>query len=476
MGRFSTTVHIKNNVDRMRFVDTFSDIMKKRGFVQCSEDEATQSYMFAYGDGWVTLANEEYKDNPQKAYDDTRAMAQALKTSAFSVEVVDSDFATLTLNNGDHVIVGDGTGYGIEDTQKGNKELWDSVLKEYGIWEQLFQIWEKNNVFVEDVLYDSAPVFGIKSEYMTVDYEELSSKVVTDKNIASLYFKKTAEAKSKSLSLNATFVRVFGEALEPLGFKKIKGRQPYFIRVVPGDEIIHVITVAKKSSYLRAIGREGFTILSGAATVYRPKIDLSVAPKDNARWLSEIMSTYIGMNRFSFDSNLADCLSGLSFLEKNCESQFEAMELALEHTKNIVIPALNKAVDIDSFARFCLMMNGELHLERHFDMLRNGKLRPNYVDDEGLVLIKVKDYPNYVDWNVEYRKLTYSKRVEYKFDKYSENDYADFCNNIGKYKQKYISEMSKIRNDTQVYDMIEFELEKRRRLNIETLRSFGIDI
>ena len=135
MGRFSTTVHIKNNTDRMRFVNTFCDVMKKRGFVPCSEDEATQSYLFAFGEGWVTFANKEYKDNPQKAYDDTREMAAALKTGAFLVEVVDSDFATLTLNNGDCVIVGDGSGYGIEEPERGTRKYWEPVLADGKTWE-----------------------------------------------------------------------------------------------------------------------------------------------------------------------------------------------------------------------------------------------------------------------------------------------------------------------------------------------------
>lgn len=67
MGRFSTTVQIKDNAGRMRFIDLFCEVMKKRGFVPCSEDETAVSYLLAFGDGgWVTLANEEYKDNPQK--------------------------------------------------------------------------------------------------------------------------------------------------------------------------------------------------------------------------------------------------------------------------------------------------------------------------------------------------------------------------------------------------------------------------
>lgn len=42
-------------------------------------------------------------------------------------------------------------------------------------------------------------------------------------------------------TLNTVFKKVFGEGLKEYGFVKVKGRQPYLVRVI-GGEIIHVIT------------------------------------------------------------------------------------------------------------------------------------------------------------------------------------------------------------------------------------------
>ncbi len=39
MGRFSKTVHIKDNAGRMKVINSFCGVMKKRGFVPCSEEE-----------------------------------------------------------------------------------------------------------------------------------------------------------------------------------------------------------------------------------------------------------------------------------------------------------------------------------------------------------------------------------------------------------------------------------------------------
>lgn len=473
MGKFFTALHIKSKC-KDQFIKTFTQLMKKDGYVPCSEDEAAISYAAAFSeDGWVTLSNGD--DSTNELSKTAKKITEGMDTLCFTAEVVDSDFAILNLftQNGSEsrVIVGNGSGYGIEKAPF-LADMWKPLIQS-GDESEFVRTLGLENTFVEDTLYDIGKIFGITPSVMTWCYDEFEEEIGHDGNVIFLSFRKTAE---KKISLNAAFKQVFGEALEPLGFKLIKSKYPYFVRVVPSGEIIHVITVKKETSYLHAIRREGFTILSGTATVYRPKIDLSVSPRDNTRWLLDIRRIYINTNRFNCDPDLLNSLSELSYAEDNRESQLEAMKLSLEYTKNIVIPALNKAVDIDSFARICFIEHDGLNPEWHFDAVKGGELNPNDVDDEGLVLVKVKDYPSFVDWSMEYRKIINSRRVGYKFDKYSEEDYTEFCSKIGEYKQQYISKMSDIKNDTQFYDMIELELEKRRCLNIETLRSYGLEI
>ncbi|MDE7193050.1 MAG: hypothetical protein K2O14_03670, partial [Oscillospiraceae bacterium] len=115
MGRFSSTVQIKGSADKVK--DQLCEVMKKRGFVSCQEDEASLSYLLAFGEGWATLASEKYRNDPKQADEDARQLAEGMNTRCFSVEIVDSDFAILKLFGGGHsdeVIVGDGSGYGIE--------------------------------------------------------------------------------------------------------------------------------------------------------------------------------------------------------------------------------------------------------------------------------------------------------------------------------------------------------------------------
>lgn len=212
MGRFSTTVQVKDNVGRTKFVNSFCKVMKGRGFVPCGEDEAALSYLLAFGEGgWVTVACEDYKNEPRKAYDDVREMAAALKTSAFSVEVVDSDFAILKLrdqNGGeDEVVVGDGSGYGIEEPTRGQRQYWEKLLADGKTWEQFSETVEKSEVFVEDTLSELADVPGIDPYYIDADYDEVLEKADENENITALYFKK---ADKKAMTLNAAFKQVFG--------------------------------------------------------------------------------------------------------------------------------------------------------------------------------------------------------------------------------------------------------------------------
>ena len=287
MGRFSTTVHVKDNVGRIEFINSFCGIMKNHGFVPCSEDEAEQSYVFAFGEGWVTLVNKDYKDDRLKAGDDAMNMSAALKTSAFMMDVIDSDFAYIHLfapNGGkDGVAVGDTSGYGVEKPKRGKQKFWKPLLAEGKTWEQFSETVAKNAVFVEETLVEMAEELKIDPDYIYADFNELMNLAGENKNVQPFYFKNAA---GKRVTLKAAFKRVFGEALEPLGFKLIKGKYPYFVRVVPGGEIIHIISYMEEWCPDR--GKKAFNVIGGIATVYRHKIDLGVSPKDNCDWLYTI--------------------------------------------------------------------------------------------------------------------------------------------------------------------------------------------
>lgn len=107
-------------------------------------------------------------------------------------------------------------------------------------WEQFKSIQQDDYVFVDDGLQKLAPILGMDSKNILFNAEYAEDY----ENTCFLYFKKSG-AKKKT-SLKSAFLQVYGEALKPLGFQKVKGKQPYFVRVVNG-EIIHIITCAKQT-------------------------------------------------------------------------------------------------------------------------------------------------------------------------------------------------------------------------------------
>ncbi|MGN1110203.1 MAG: hypothetical protein ACI4QY_01015 [Oscillospiraceae bacterium] len=453
MGRFSTTVQVKDNVGRMVFINSLCDVMKKRGFVPCSEDEAVLSYLLALGEGWVTLANEEYKDNPQKAYEDSREMAAALKTSAFSVEVVDSDFALLKLSdpNGgeDEVIVGDGSGYGIEEPTRGEQQYWEKLLANGITWEQFSETAAKNEVFVEDALAELAGVLGIEAYYICADYDEVSDKADENKNIKAFYFKK-ADAKAKTMSLNAAFKQVFGEALEPLGFKMIKSKYPYFVRVVPGREIIHIITYMEM--WCPYHGLKEFTILSGIATVYRYKIDLNIPQQKNANWLGSISKFYFRSTPESeYDDEFGKSIYSFQFEEYSESSLYNALNYTLELTKKYILPQLSTAVDIRSSLSYLKRLMQSCCINNFDRDLNFGGCGDA---DEGFLYILADDeelkggLEGKINGTIPCTEEEHQRAVE---------NYEFF-------------------NDPVIHPKVLLEIERRKVQNTEILKSYGLDI
>lgn len=451
MGRFSTTVHIKNSIERMRFVNSFCDMMKKRGLVPCSEDEAAQSYLFAFGEGWVTLVNADYKDNPQKAYDDTREMAAAMKTSAFSVEVIDSDFALLKLCNSDggddKVIVGDGSGYGIEEPMRGERQHWEKLLVEGKTWEQFSETAAKNEVFVENALAELAGVLGIEPYYICADFDEVLNRADENKNITVLHLKKAA---GKNLTLNAAFKQVFGEALEPLGFKLIKSKYPYFVRVVPGGEIIHIITYAEM--WCPYNGRKEFDVISGIATVYRYKIDLNLPQKVNANWLSPISRFYSSTTPESeYDDEFRKSIYSFGFEEADESSLYDALNYALELTKKYILPQLYTSIDLESSLIY-LKRLGQSTDTCNFNSKLNFGGAGNAA--EGFLYIKVDDE--------EFKTL-----LKNMIDGTTPSDEEG---------RQRAAEKLNFFNDPVIHAKVLLELERRKAANTEILKSYGLSL
>ena len=472
MGRFSTTVHVKDNVGRIEFINSFCGIMKNHGFVPCSEDEAEQSYVFAFGDGWVTLVNKDYKDDRLKAGDDAMNMSAALKTSAFMMDVIDSDFAYMHLfapNGGkDGVAVGDASGYGVEKPERGTQKLWEPLLSEGKTWEQFSETVAKNAVFVEETLVEMAEELKIDPDYIYADFNELMNLAGEDKNVQPFYFKSAA---GKRVTLKAAFKRVFGEALEPLGFKLIKSKYPYFVRVV-SNEIVHYVTFANETADGRGsfgVKYKCFSIYCGVSTVYNSKIDFDTDPRKLFFCgLNSVFQIYTKSHWYDLDNEYSYSIYEFYYNPTSTEDMLKVLKRALKVTEDTALPVINPAVTLEK----CMDYFGVME---HF-------ICPTLGDSgEGLLCTKIFSADEFVmfcgrscereiercrrelDSNFNLspkRRASLEERIKYIMSRREE----------GKKKSYEFFANPELKEKAPV------ELERRKKENVEKLRVYGLNI
>lgn len=104
-------------------------------------------------------------------------------------------------------------------------------------------------------------------------------------------------------NIQREFVKYYKERLASLGFIKVKGRQPYFVRVI-NDEILHILTLDTGMS-----AKDGYKVAHlecGVATVYRQEINLSVTPRHNSDWLVDYTRYYTFDDGTEFDYTDSD--------------------------------------------------------------------------------------------------------------------------------------------------------------------------
>ena len=455
MGRFFANLQIRKNVNQTQsdFLKTFTAAMKKLGYVKAEADEAELSYVAAFSPSkqWVTLCAEDYVSNAEKVNTDAQKIAANLKTFCISNTVIDSDVAVLDMYAGqeeraDRVIIGYGEAYGLESREeaKGKRELWEQLMVDDNLWNKFSEIQSSNFTFAEDGLVEISELLGISPDLITADYDDLSSVSEDNKAIVPLYFKK---AGAKTLSLNAAFVKVFGEALEPLGFKKIKGRHPYLVRVVPGGEIIHIIAI--RSTTATHIGKKAFDILIGAATVYRRIINLDVAPTENINWIRFLDQFYTGSQRPNIDEELLEKIQHFQYFKENQDDMLRELRFSLDMTLKYVLPILDNVDTLDECINFFKNYAGEINTNPFTEKF-NFEICTEY-----------NEYMLYIKTNNE--------RIQENFRKILNGETGADEETIQRVtvKNKYFK-------DPEIHGKALEELEKRKAINTEILKSYGL--
>lgn len=277
-------------------------------------------------------------------------------------------------------------------------------------------------------------------------------------------------------TLNTLFKKIYGEELAPRGFVKIKGRQPYFVRLI-GDEILHIITF--KPEFASNPQNKAFDILGGVATVYRGALTLEKSPYHNVNWLRENSSMYSKLHPYETDEErkYRISISRFEYEKDNEEAMAEALYNSLAVTKKIMLPELNKAIDLRSCIEYYSVFAPSylnIYTDENF-----GRPWNNWQYYEGLLQLLVYSANEYEEISKkscdEYLKVLHYQikegiigRAEEKFE---EDKKLAIKNTI-----EDIENFRFIKQNPEQYNRIIKELERRKEANLQLLREYGLNV
>lgn len=472
MGNFFTSIQIQNHEQLVKeqFIELFCSKMKENGFVIGSEDDNEISYalLFSNNSKWVSVASEAYEQGNETVRKDATRLAKMMNAHCINITVVDSDFAMLDMysNTGkklDTAVIGRADDYMDDEIPAPKKTVWSDLLRKDSTWECFMAVQQGDYVFAEDGLKELAPLLGMDSQNILFDAEDATD---SDENTCFLYFKKTSTKTPKKLTLNAAFKQVFGAALEPLGFVKIKSKYPYFVRPI-GDEIIQIIALEIRSydSKYNLIN-----ILGGIETVYRSEINLSWPPKFlRERGLQNICDYYKNSDPDNYNREIYNKLWTFCIAKSaSNERVIERMQLRLEEVEKWMLPVITNVTSLDAALEFFIGYSGSSvnfyePTHRFFNVDK---------DNESLLYFKVKDIDaiikNRTDTKIQYLKI----KIKNGINDLTEDDYEKKLAQIYDTMKNFKSKIDSFQNN----EIIINELKRRKAKNIETLKSYGINI
>lgn len=457
MGNFFTSTQIYNNetLNREDFIDNFCRKMAEEGYVACDDAESELSYILKFADSckWVTISSEAYEQENGKSKEDTGRIAKMLNTFCINTTVIDSDCAILELydksgKKADMFTIGRADDYFSDDIPQPSEKVWKPFLSKNGSWEQFIEICNSDEVFVEDGLSKLAPIIGIDSCNITF---AAGAADESDNNTVFLSFRQIKANKEQKITLKAAFIKVFGEALKPLGYKKVKGTKPYFVRVID-NEIIHIITVIKENGALR--GEVKFDILGDVYSVYSRCFDLNKKLEDGYLLLSNFRVYSYKLHEKDYDSDIQRKLSHFKCKDDNA-SIINEMKNAFDTCEKWLFSFINSINSIDAYFRFLMLW--------HFSLI-----------EKELLYLKVDNYAEIIAESRRIKNEMYRNCIELNRDGYTEEDYEKRIKRREVVCSELIADIKEIHENKEIYNKYKADEEAVKDKNLKTLQKYGI--
>lgn len=138
------------------------------------------------------------------------------------------------------------------------------------------------------------------------------------------------------MTFNTAFRHLYEKEFKPYDFQKVKGKRPYFLRMI-GDEIFHMLTYR---NYWSERPYKEFQIIWGIGTVYREKIDLDVLPHKTTCW-THIFSSFVYRERNQIVSEKPD-----ETVADDADMETE-LDYSVELVKMKILPKMDQAVTLE---------------------------------------------------------------------------------------------------------------------------------
>ncbi len=271
-------------------------------------------------------------------------------------------------------------------------------------------------------------------------------------------------------SLTSVFKQVFGEGLKEEGFVKIKGGQPYLVRVVTED-IIQLIAVR---NYGCGEGNsKKFEILGGLATVYRRVIDLKKSPSYNINWLSSLPDFHQYVDLAGFNNDYCVKLMSFKYYTDNENSLTGEMNYALAETKKVMLPVFKRVHNLRDCMEYFDMLNLGCFIWKKYDS-EIGWFE-DYDYSEFLLDIQTDNHGDLKElFEKKFQEILKSSKAGRGFLGY--RSCSDAQARLEDYRQNILKRRDFVYANSDVYKRVKEELRVRKIKNTEVLKSYGLDI
>ena len=453
MGNFFHTVHFKIK-DKEKFVKGINAYMKKKGFVPCDDDEAVKTYIIALSvdQQWTTLADMDSSDDTRALFSEAKAISKSMKLPCITEEVTDSDIAVLELfdktgESADRIVVGNGEIYGMGNNEI-KPECWKPLLNNKADIEKLIELTVESDLLADERLSKISSLFGVD---MLADSDELGIR--NDESILRLSFKKAEEKKP---TLNTLFTQIYGEALEPLGFKKPKVRMPLYVRVI-NDEIIHIVGIHDMKSHLVPFG--------AIATVYREDLCIDRTFRQNEIWYKRLKEFYLNwhISDKPFDKGFFHYTDIIDYMPLS-----DAVQDSLNATMTWIFPVLDNVKTLKDVADY-----EEGAFKDYISVISlpiNESLAAPFTDT---VIRYILDDPLA---DLEIRYSTALKNIDEENKRFSIPQEIILQNHL-EFEQRYNEARKRVQTfleDEEIHKQTMEELERRKEHNLELLRKYKV--